>query len=913
MSGSRTSLWALALVVFVSNAAIAEDHHPIVVGFERFHGKGQDAAGGGQLLLGELNCVACHNPADANFPKKQAPILDEVGSRVRVGHLRKFLTDPHAVKPGSTMPRVLDGDPKRSEKIEALVHFLASTGTPKQERQDLKAMVIGRDTYQKVGCVACHGPRDGTGQPIKVNATIVPLGDIKSKYTIASLSAFLENPHRVRPSGRMPQMLNAKEAKDIANYLLTGIRVELSLSKGTTSFNYFEGGWDKLPDFTKVKPKLNGVGPAFDLGIAPSKNNWAIQFEGYFKVEREGVYRFTTESDDGSALWIDGKKVVDNDGVHATKGASGQTTLKKGNHKIAVGFFQEAGGADLTVSMQGPGIALQNMAAFVSATEAGLEAKAPPKKPTVSEDDIDVNPEMVKKGRALFASTGCANCHQLKESNKTIVSTLQAPKLEKLNGVGGCLSNDGNTPRFDLNVPQQVALKAAIKTSPIASKDPSSFIARTMTTFNCYACHDRGKIGGPEEALNKSFLTTQPEMGDEGRVPPPLDGAGSKLNPEYLRSILDRGGDDRPYMHAKMPGFGLANVAGLANAFIAVDTAKQAHPIKFDVTEGKVKAAGRFMVGAQSLSCIKCHTFAGQRAEGVQGMDLTLMARRLNHDWFRHYMLDPQQFRPGTRMPTSWLDGQTFYPNLLGGKAEAQIEAIWVYLKEGSGAQMPVGYGKKSIPLVPQGSAIIYRNFIQGAGTRAIGVGYPEKLNLAFDANELRIAMLWEGAFIDAGKHWTDRGSGFEGPLGDNILKLHAGPPFAVLLKNDEAWPEKSPAYRPIRFDGYKLTPDDRPTFLYSFDGVKVEDFASPIAGPSSHLKRSIKLLSNTPPARLFYRSAVGNKIEALKDGWFKVDGWKIKVQGGGAHVRQVGGKSELIVRPTFEKGCAELVLEMMW
>ena len=41
---------------------------------------------------------------------------------------------------------------------------------------------------------------------------------------------------------------------------------------------------------------------------------------------------------------------------------------------------------------------------------------------------------------------------------------------------------------------------------------------------------------------------------------------------------------------------------------------------------------------------------------------------------------------------------------------------------------------------VPFEEAIIYRNFIEGAGTRAIGVGYPEKLNLAFDANEMRLA-----------------------------------------------------------------------------------------------------------------------------------------------------------------------------
>src|SRR6185312_7826698 len=79
--------------------------HPIVPGFERFHtGAGVDAAKGGRLLLGELNCVSCHRPETSQEPqlsRKQAPILDGVGARVRRSYLRKFLSDPHAIKPGT--------------------------------------------------------------------------------------------------------------------------------------------------------------------------------------------------------------------------------------------------------------------------------------------------------------------------------------------------------------------------------------------------------------------------------------------------------------------------------------------------------------------------------------------------------------------------------------------------------------------------------------------------------------------------------------------------------------------------------------------------------------------------------------------------------------------------------------------
>ena len=182
----------------------------------------------------------------------------------------------------------------------------------------------------------------------------------------------------------------------------------------------------------------------------------------------------------------------------------------------------------------------------------------------------------------------------------------------------------------------------------------------------------------------------------------------------------------------------------------------------FTTTDVKVKSAARHLVGEQALACIKCHTFNGVKAEGIQGIDMTMMPKRVRRDWFFAYLVDPQKIRPGTRMPSAWTNGVSPLPQVLDGSTPQQIEAIWVYLNQGAKAGLPLGMGKQSIHLVPVKDAIIYRNFIQGAGSRAIGVGYPEKISLAFDVNEIRLAMIWQGAFIDAARHWTDRGVGFE-------------------------------------------------------------------------------------------------------------------------------------------------------
>src|SRR5262249_25521297 len=159
----------------------------------------------------------------------------------------------------------------------------------------------------------------------------------------------------------------------------------------------------------------------------------------------------------------------------------------------------------------------------------------------------------------------------------------------------------------------------------------------------------------------------------------------------------------------------------------ALDKAEPVAAVTFKESAGRVKAEARHLVSGLALGCVKCHTFAGIKAEGVQGIDLTLMTQRVKHGWFPRYVARPQKFRPGPRKPAAWFNGQSPLPEYLGGTADGQIEGIWLYLSDGTKAQRPPGTGKHFVPLIPDKTAIIYRNFLQGAGPRAIGVGYPEK------------------------------------------------------------------------------------------------------------------------------------------------------------------------------------------
>ena len=122
------------------------------------------------------------------------------------------------------------------------------------------------------------------------------------------------------------------------------------------SYAYYEGNWSKLPNFGNLTPKKTGSVDNFTLSPRNKDDYYAFKFEGSISISTSGTYTFYTSSDDGSQLYIDGKLVVNNDGLHSARERSGQQYLSAGNHSIKVTFFEKTGGALLNVSYKGPNI-----------------------------------------------------------------------------------------------------------------------------------------------------------------------------------------------------------------------------------------------------------------------------------------------------------------------------------------------------------------------------------------------------------------------------------------------------------------------------------------------------------------------------------------------------------------------------
>ena len=172
---------------------------------------------------------------------------------------------------------------------------------------------------------------------------------------------------------------------------------------------------------------------------------------------------------------------------------------------------------------------------------------------------------------------------------------------------------------------------------------------------------------------------------------------------------------------------------------------------------------------------------------------------------------------------------------------------------------------------------VIYRNFIQGAGNRGIGVGYPGGINIAWSAESMNLALLWRGAFIDASKHWNSRGGGYQGPAGFEVLAPtgEVTPAFFVADKPDAEWPkwDKASRYEGFAWKGYTLDANRNPTFRYTWQGLEVEEtFTATGNGNKADedpvLVRTVKVTGNPLP-RAWFRLATGNGIEK-KDGTFE-------------------------------------------
>ncbi len=182
-----------------------------------------------------------------------------------------------------------------------------------------------------------HYSTDGTA-PTEVSPKMVPVNTLTNGAKLSAKSFGNYHEHNKITTGEF-----------ILGQPLAAVSKPRNIKPGGFRYTYYEGEWDKLPDFKQLKPVKSGITDKdFNVSKLPKATHFACLVEGFLEIQQDGYYIFVLDSDDGSKLFLGDKLLIDYDGLHG--GGNDKTflvPLTKGFYPIRLEFFQKAGGASL--------------------------------------------------------------------------------------------------------------------------------------------------------------------------------------------------------------------------------------------------------------------------------------------------------------------------------------------------------------------------------------------------------------------------------------------------------------------------------------------------------------------------------------------------------------------------------------
>ncbi|MEO6066742.1 MAG: family 20 glycosylhydrolase, partial [Gemmatimonadales bacterium] len=139
-----------------------------------------------------------------------------------------------------------------------------------------------------------------------------------------------------------------------ASWLDAQRRDTIGLTAGL-SYTYAEGRADSVAAVGTLAIVRNGTVPTVQLLGDERAERFAVTLEGWIQVPADALYEFSLTSDDGSALWVDGQKGVDNDGYHGPDAKQGAVALRTGLHRLKIVMFQGGGAKTLSLGWRRQG------------------------------------------------------------------------------------------------------------------------------------------------------------------------------------------------------------------------------------------------------------------------------------------------------------------------------------------------------------------------------------------------------------------------------------------------------------------------------------------------------------------------------------------------------------------------------
>jgi len=186
---------------------------------------------------------------------------------------------------------------------------------------------------------------------------------------------------------------------------------------------------------------------------------------------------------------------------------------------------------------------------------------------------------------------------------------------------------------------------------------------RIVKDHNCQGCHVIEGFGGSFRSI----------VADTSLAPPIIQGEGAKVQSDWLFGFLQapKTGEIRPWLEVHMPTFGFtdAELNDLTHYFASLDRAQYPFLVAGGAENPASWAAGKKVF--ELLKCAQCHprSIEDFNRPGVDraslAPNLQMAAKRLRHDWIADWIRRPDEWMPGTRMPTNFPkgdDGHRFSP-----------------------------------------------------------------------------------------------------------------------------------------------------------------------------------------------------------------------------------------------------------
>ena len=172
---------------------------------------------------------------------------------------------------------------------------------------------------------------------------------------------------------------------------------------------------DKKPAVNRVDKTINFESTQEGFHGTSLVDFFYIRWTGKIRVPKDGNYAFTLESDDGSRLFIDGKQIIDHNGLHAMEEKSGEAELKAGDHTLKVEFFENDVDAGCILKWQPPGASKEVVPATALFHVASAPATATDSQPGLQGEYFDIGSSLED-----FPTISAGKVADLKRVDETI-------------------------------------------------------------------------------------------------------------------------------------------------------------------------------------------------------------------------------------------------------------------------------------------------------------------------------------------------------------------------------------------------------------------------------------------------------------------------------------------------------------